>query len=109
MADMGGTKLISPTPGSTVTITIDASVPRMLAVWTAGEAETVVISGTPIDGQSLMCLITNDVGLGRVITFGTGFSPAGVATGIVSKRSMVTFIASGGTFYEACRTIGVLS
>lgn len=108
MADMGGAKLLSPTPGATVTITIDTTVRHLLASWTAAEIETVVISGTPLDGQQLTLIITNDAGLGRVITLGTGFNANGTIIGVISKKSTALFVASGGTFLELSRVVGVL-
>jgi hypothetical protein len=109
MADMGGAKLLSPTPGATVTVTIDTTVRHLIASWTAGEVETVNISGTPLDGQELTLLITNDASLARVITLGTGFSANGTIIGVASKRSTATFRAIGGTFYETSRVVGVLT
>lgn len=109
MADMGGAKLISPTPGATVTLTIDTTVRHLLAAWTAGEAETINISGTPLDGASLTLIITNDGTLGRLLTLGTGLSADGTLLGIISKKSVITFVAFNGTFYETARKVGVLS
>jgi hypothetical protein len=109
MADMGGAKTLSVTPGATVTLTIDPTVRHMVASWTASEIESINISGTPLDGQELICLITNDGALGRLLTFATGFSPDGTLLGITGKKSLVIFRAVGGTFYEASRKIGVLS
>lgn len=107
MANIGGRSLLTPTPGAAVTITIDITVPHTVATWTASEIETVSISGTPNDGQILTLIITNDAGLGRVITLGTGFLGLGVITGIISKKSTATFIASGGTFIETSRSVGL--
>lgn len=105
--DIGGCKVITPTPGATVTITIDATVPRAIAAWTAGEIETINISGTPQDGAHLTLIITNDAGLGRVLTLGTGLSSLGVVTGVISKKSTITFIALSGTFFEISRSVGM--
>jgi hypothetical protein len=105
-ADMGGCKVVSPTPGATVTVTIDPQVRHTVAQWTASEIETINISGTPQDGNMLTLLITNDATLGRVITLGTGLSSLGVATGVASKKSTITMIAYSGTFYEVSRTVG---
>lgn len=107
MANIGGRSILTPTPGAAVTVTISNDVPHTLAQWTAGEIETVNISGTPNDGQILTLIITNDAGLGRVITLGTGFLGLGVITGIISKKSTATFIASGGTFIETSRSVGL--
>lgn len=107
-ADMGGMKLLAPTPGATVTLVIDPSVKHVIAAWTAGEAETINCSGSPSNGQLLTIIITNDATLGRLITFGTGFSSSGTALGVISKRSTMSFAAYNGTFWETSRTIGVL-
>ena len=107
MANIGGSQIIDATPGTTVTITIDARVPRTVARWTAGQNTTINISGTPIDGQMLHILVTNDGVLGRTLTLGTGLLGNGLALGIISKKSMMTFIADGGTFIETSRTIGI--
>lgn len=104
--DIGGCKVITPTPGATVTITIDATVPRAIASWTSSEIETVNISGTPQDGAHLTLIITNDAGLGRVITLGSGLSALAVVTGVISKKSTVSFVAYSGVFYEVARTVG---
>lgn len=109
MAVMGGAVGLVATPGATVTLIVDITARHMIASWTAGEIETVNLSGTPLDGQELVCLITNDGSLGRLITFGTGFSADGTLLGVISKRSLVIFRAIGGTFYEASRKLGVLT
>lgn len=106
MPNIGGREISLPNPGSTVTITINTDIPHTLAAWTASQIETVNISGTPMDGQLLTCIITNDATLGRVITFGTGLSSPGTLLGVISKRSVVDFIAYGGMFYERSRTVG---
>lgn len=106
VADMGGTKVITPTPGATVTLTIDATVKHTIASWTSGEAESVVISGTPADGNVLTLVVLNDGVLPRVITSSTGLSGLGIVTGVASKRSTVSFVALGGVFYETSRTVG---
>lgn len=107
MANVGGRSIITPTPGSTVTITIATDVPHMIAVWTSGEAETINISGTPTDGQLLTCIITNDATLGRLLTLGTGLLGSGTVLNIVSKKTVLHFAAYGGTFHEVSRTIGI--
>jgi len=104
--DMGGCKVITPTPGATVTITIDPTVREAIATWTAGENETVNISGTPQDGARLTLLVNNDASLIRTITLSTGVSVSAVIIGTVSKKSTVSLIAYNGTFYETGRTVG---
>ena len=107
MAVIGGTLTLAPTAGATVTLTINATMPRLLAQWTAGEAETVEISGTPSDNQELVCLLLNDGVVPRTITFGTGCAPSATVIGTVNKRAMVSFRAYGGTFYERARTLAL--
>lgn len=108
MANIGGVSLINPTPGSTVTLTIDPAVPHHQFAWTAGENETVNVSGTPRDGQTMTLLISNDATLARVITLGTGISGNGTIIGVASKKSIAHLEANGGTFFERSRLVGVL-
>lgn len=105
-ADMGGCKVVTPTPGAAVTVTVTASVRHTVAVWTSGEVETINISGTPQDGATLTMIVTNDATLGRVLTAGTGLSALAVITGVASKKSTISFEAYNGTFYETGRTVG---
>lgn len=105
--NIGGRSIIDATPGATVTITIDTSVPHTIARWTAAQITTINISGTPVDGQELILLITNDAVLGRVITLGTGLLGNGIITGVISKKSVVSFVADSGVFIEQSRTIGI--
>lgn len=107
MANIGGREILGPTPGTTVTLTIDPSVQHTVARWTAAQATTVNISGTPLDGAELTTIITNDGTLARLITFGTGSLPTGTLLGTLSKKSVVSFIADGGTFIERSRTVGL--
>lgn len=107
MANIGGRSILTPTPGAAVTITIDVTIPHTVGTWTASEIETVNISGTPNDGQLLTLIITNDAGLGRIVTLGAGFLGLGVITGIISKKSTATFIATGGVFVELSRSVGL--
>ena len=107
MANIGGRSIIDSVAGTTVTVTIDLSVQHTIARWTAAQNVTVNISGTPVDGQELTLLVTNDGLLGRVLTLGTGLLGNGTALGIVSKKSVLTFVADGGTFLERGRTLGI--
>lgn len=104
MANIGGREIQGPTPAGTVTITIDPTVQHTIARWTAGQATTINISGTPVDGQELTTIITNDATLARLITFGTGTLATGTLLGTLSKKSVVGFIADGGTFIERTRS-----
>jgi len=105
MSNIGGREILSPTPGSTVTITIDTTVPHSVATWTASQAESIVISGTPLDGHILTCIITNDGVLGRLLTFSTGLLSTGTLLGTIGKKSVITFIAIGGIFTEVSRSL----
>jgi hypothetical protein len=107
MADIAGCKALAPTPGATVTVTIDITVARHIAAWTAAEIETINISGTPPDGQELTLIVSNDATLGRVLTLGTGLLGLGVITGVISKKSVIHFIAYGGTCHERGRSVGI--
>jgi len=107
MADIGSTQILTPTPGSTVSVAISTIHRKILATWTAGEAETINISGTPVDGQELVLIVNNDATMGRLLTLGTGLLGLGTILNIVSKKSVLAFIASGGTFHEVSRTIGI--
>jgi len=105
--DIGGARVVTPTPGSTVTITISTDARHTIATWTAAEAETVNVSGTPLDGATMTWIIVNDATLGRVITLGTGTLGIGIVTGIISKKSTIAFVAYGGTFHETGRAVGL--
>jgi hypothetical protein len=107
MADIAGCKVLTPTPGSGVPVTIDPTVATHIATWTAAQATTISVSGTPPDGQRLVLIIANDGVLPRVLTLGTGLLGNGIATGVVSKNSVISFVAYSGTFYETGRTIGI--
>jgi len=110
MARIGSVSIVNATPGTTVTVTIDAKVRHHQVVWMAAQTTTVNLTGdTPADGQTLTLLITNDGVLPRVVTLGTGLSGNGVITGVAGKKSLITFEASGGVFYERTRNVGILS
>jgi hypothetical protein len=105
-SNIGGTQILTPTPGSTVTLSIDSTAKHIVANWTAGETETINVSGTPQDGTILTLIIVNDGVLPRVLTLGAGLGSIGAVTGVTSKRSTVSYVALGGTFYETSRTVG---
>jgi hypothetical protein len=88
----------SPTPGATVTIVVTNN--ENLFTWTAGENETVNISGSHSAGRDITFVITNDGVLPRTITFGTGFVSAGAVVGTISTRSVVSFISNGTDFIQ---------
>lgn len=107
MANIGGRDIQGSTPGLTVTITIDATVQSTIARWTAGQAVTVNISGTPPDGAEMTLIVTNDGTLARLITLGTGFLGTGTLLGVLSKKSTISFVADGGTYIERSRSVGM--
>lgn len=106
MANIGSTQTLAPTPGATVTVSFSSDFMRVLAAWTAGEAETVNLSGTQKAGQMLTLLITNDA-LARTITLGTGMTSIGVVVGTALKTAVLVFESNGTTFYELSRTLGL--
>lgn len=106
-ANIGGTQVLTPTAGTTVTITIDPTASVILASETAAQDQSLVISGTPQDGTRLTIIITNDGVLPRTITASTGLSALSTIVGITSKKSTISFIALNGTFIETARTVGI--
>src|SRR4029079_12127229 len=107
MASIGGRQIIDAVAGTIVTLAIDVTAAHIHARWIPAQATTINISGVPLDGTELIMIISNDGLLGRLITFGTGLLSAGTLLGIVSKKSIVTFIADGGTFIEKSRSVGL--
>lgn len=93
----------APTPGATVAITISTGAKTFK--WTAGEDETVNISGTQLAGQEITCQIL-DSGT-RTITFGTGFKAAATVVGVNGKTATVTFRSDGTNFYEIGRAVEI--
>lgn len=88
----------APTPGSTVAIAV-SNTPFKVYSWTAGETETVNLSGTHSAGQIIVLQILNDVTLARTITLGTGFKSTGVIVGTTTKTATAMFISDGTNFY----------
>lgn len=85
------------TPG--VTVTINMSSKATLRTWTAGENETVNITGTQLAGQFLMMQITCDV-LARTLTWGTGLKPSAATFILTStKVTSIVWISDGSNFY----------
>ena len=97
---------ITATPGATVTLTV-VSGEDHIAAWTAGQNESVVISGSHVLGQQLVCLIANDATLPRTITFSTGFLSLGTIIGTTSKTASIKFVSNGTNFIEISRTLGL--
>lgn len=101
----------SETPGTTVTI--DFSIDRAsVRRWTAGQNETVSFTGggsAVVDGQIMICEITNDATSARTITFDSNFQVSGTIVGTISKTSVITFMYNGGAskWREQNRILGV--
>lgn len=106
MANIGSCNTIAGTPGATVTITFDNTFTQTIVSWTAGETETVNLSGTQKAGMFLILMITNDA-LARTITLGTGMTSTGVIVGTALKTAIVVMLSNGTTFYELSRTLGL--
>lgn len=106
-ANIGGTQILTPTAGTTVTLIIDPTAKEILASETAAQDQNIVISGTPQDGTRLTIIITNDGVLPRTITSSTGLSALSAVVGVVSKKSTISFIALNGTFIETSRAVGI--
>ena len=103
VAALDANALVSPTAGSTVTI--DPTLGNLYK-WTAGENETVNISGTQVAGQKITFMITNDA-IVRTITLGTGIVSTGVIVGTALKTAIVIMQSDGTNFYELSRTLGL--
>lgn len=93
------------TPGATVTINLATR--ARVRTWTAGQDETVNLTGTQASGDLLILIITNDATTGRTITLGTGFVSSGAVVGVTSKVSILTFVSNGTNYYELARTVGI--
>lgn len=102
-ADIDSNTMVSPTPGATVTIDCTTG---SLFVWTAGENETVNVTGTQKAGQKITFMITNDA-LARTITMGTGIVSLGVIVGTALKTAVAVFQSNGTNFLELSRTLGL--
>lgn len=96
---------ISVTPSGTISIDVTTG---NVAKWTAGENETINLTGTMFVGQTLALIITNDSTLPRVITLGTGFRSLGTITGVVSKVSVIQFISNGTSMIEVARSVAMV-
>lgn len=106
MATIGGCVLIQPTPSATVSVAIPIDARDVVAKWTAGENETINLTGTQKTGQSLTLLIGNDA-LARTLTLGTGLVSLGVVVGTALKTAVLSFRSDGTSFYEVSRTLGL--
>lgn len=106
MPRIGGTEILTPTPAATIPLTIDPSIPQIIARWTAGQNETVSISGAPSDGQTLILIIINDA-TARTITLGAGMLGKGNIVGTINKKSVIVFVADNNVFLECSRSLGM--
>lgn len=104
MANTGGCRVLTPSGTSTITITIDQEHSHFVVEWTSNQNQTIVISGTPLDGQALTMFIANDGVLPRVLSFSTGLRCGSGITGITSKMATVFCVAIDGTFVEVSRS-----
>lgn len=91
---------ISVTPSTTISIDITTG---SYAKWTAGENETVNLTGTQFANQRLTIIILSDASI-RTITFGTGFKPSATLVTVASKTYVLEFVSDGTTFDEASRS-----
>lgn len=101
--DLDSNAMVAATPGAIVTIDCTTG---NLFVWTAGENETVNITGTQKAGQKITFMITNDA-LARTITMGTGIVSFGVIVGTALKTAVAVFQSNGTNFLELSRTLGL--
>ena len=106
MADIGGCVSLTPTPSANVELAIPISAQLIAATWTAGENETITLTGTQKTGQRLFLLIGNDAVI-RTITLSTGFVTVGAIVGTALKTSVLVFVSNGTSFYECSRTLGI--
>lgn len=94
VASVSPTVRATATAGATVSLDVDAA---QVYEWTAGENETINLTGTFTAGKTIALLITND-GTARTITFGTGFRTYPAQVGIVNKQMLVNFESDGTAF-----------
>jgi len=101
--DIEKNALSAPTPGATVSI--DATLGNIFK-WTAGQNETVNITGGQQAGRKITLMITNDAVV-RTITMGTGIVSIGVLVGTALKTGVCVLQSDGVSFYELSRTLGL--
>lgn len=101
---MTGTVVVTGTTTRTLTLPAYSPGDNLYAAWTAGEAETINISGTQHAGQVLIMAITCD-GSARLMTFNTGLKPASAGTFLLtlSKQHTVAWVSDGTNFLELSR------
>lgn len=106
-ADVPASTIPTVTPGATPALTAPSGRSIIIWAWTAGEAETLNLTGTPALGATAYMIITNDA-IARLITFGTGFTAqAGTLLGTSNKKSIIVWISDGTTFIEVSRLSGL--
>lgn len=96
---------VAVTPAATITYTIP-NADDLYSAWTAGQDETINLSGTQFVQQVVVFVITNDA-TPRAITFGTGFRVTAKITGLANKISTITFISDGTNMIETARAVGM--
>lgn len=101
--DIGKNASSTPTAGATVSV--DATLGNLFK-WTAGENETVNITGGQQAGRVITLMIVNDAII-RTITLGTGIVSIGTVVGTALKTAVVVMQSDGTNFYELSRTLGL--
>lgn len=94
---------ISVTPGATISIDVTLG---NAAKWTAGQNETINLTGAQFIGQRLLLLIASDASI-RTITFGTGFKANIALVTVASKLYVIEFISDGVAFLELARSVAL--
>lgn len=102
-ADVDKNGSSAPTPGAAVSI--NATLGNLFK-WTAGENETISISGGQQAGRVITLMVTNDA-IARTLTLGTGIVSVGVIVGTGLKTAVVVLQSDGTNFYELSRTLGL--
>lgn len=97
--------VVAATPGATVSIDVDQG---CVFAWTAGQNETVDITGSLVAGASLCLIVANDSIVPRTLTFGAGFKVAVTVVGTANKTAALFFICDGSNYYEVGRTTGIV-
>ena len=92
---------ITVTPAATITLAVNNVIETVSAIWTAGQAETINISGTAALGQQLRLEITAG-GSFQAITLGTGFQSSSGLTFTIKALKTVSlwFFFDGTNFVE---------
>ncbi len=104
-AGIGGTEMIFPTTGSTISITLADGLKQAFAIWSSNENETVNLSSTLRANENLVLEINNG-GATNIITFGDEIISNGVLTIAPNKTAVITFVCDGVNFIEMTRQVG---